>query len=164
MVRKSKSKRSKASSKASESRKHKKDLLRPSATLVATDSMKAAIKDCIAKVDAIIAECIENNCRFRDQKFDVLLNRTDCLYNDLKKNDDYDGIAGSKRVGDLFKNPVFFLNGAKPDDIKQVRVTLLLMKGRRGEGDNSFVSGHFELSPIDGSVLLLLSFLRNFCV
>jgi hypothetical protein len=115
MARKSKSSKNNA-----ELRKHKKQLLLPSATLVATAAMKAAIEACEAKVDAIVAECIENNCKFRDQKFEVLMDRTDCLYSDLKKDEEYTGIAGTKRVSDLFRNPIFFLNGANPEDIKQV--------------------------------------------
>ncbi|KAF9980083.1 hypothetical protein BGZ65_005576, partial [Modicella reniformis] len=111
----------KNSSNASILRKHNKELLLPSATLVATAAMKAAIEACEAKVDAIVTECLENNCKFRDQKFDILLNPNDCLYNTLK-TEGYADIAGTKRVPDLFKNSVFFLNGANPDDIKQGRI------------------------------------------
>ena len=101
-----------------------KTLQLPSVTLVATSAMIAAREACAAKVDAIVEECMVKNCKFRDSKFDLLNDRRNCLYSSLISETVYKDIAGTKRLPDLFKNPVFFLNGATPDDIKQV-------KGRR---------------------------------
>lgn len=100
--------------------KHNKTLQMPSVTLVATSAMAAARKACEAKVDAIVQECLENNCRFRDSKFDLLNDRRNCLYNSLISETVYPDIAGTKRIPDLFRKPAFFLNGASPDDIQQV--------------------------------------------
>lgn len=91
--------------------------------------MTAAREECEAKVEAIVAECLENNCKFRDSKFDLLNDRRNCLYSSLISETVYNDIAGTKRLPDLFRNPVFFLNGASPDDIKQVR------KKKRGMQD-----------------------------
>ncbi|KAF8969516.1 hypothetical protein BGZ46_010680 [Entomortierella lignicola] len=97
---------------------HKDILLRPSIPLVATAAMRAARKACEAKVDAIVAECHENNTKFRDTKFDLLDDSDNCLYSTTEKTM-FPGIDGSKRVKDLFRNTTFFQNGASPDDIKQ---------------------------------------------
>ncbi|KAG0313113.1 hypothetical protein BGZ99_009077 [Dissophora globulifera] len=99
--------------------KHNKTLQLPSATLVATSAMAAAREACSAKVDAIVEECLAQNCKFRDSKFDLLNDRRNCLYSSLVSDTVYSAIAGSKRLPDLFRNPVFFLNGATPQDIKQ---------------------------------------------
>lgn len=100
--------------------KHNKTLQQASATLLATTSMIAAKTACELKVDAIVKECQENNCKFRDSKFDLLNDRRNCLYSSLVSETVYADVAGTKRLPDLFTNPVFFLNGAHPDDIKQV--------------------------------------------
>ncbi|KAG0315121.1 hypothetical protein BGZ99_007670 [Dissophora globulifera] len=99
--------------------KHKKNLQLPSATLVVTSAMAAAREACSAKVDAIVEECLAQNCKFRDSKFDLLNDRRNCLYSSLISETVYSDIAGSKRLPDLFRNPVFFLNDASPQDIKQ---------------------------------------------
>ncbi|KAG0085949.1 hypothetical protein BGZ93_004195 [Podila epicladia] len=99
--------------------KHNKSLQLPTATLLATASMVAAKRACELKVDAIVKECQENNCKFRDSKFDLLNDRRNCLYSSLVSETVYADVAGTKRVPDLFRDPVFFLNGAHPDDIKQ---------------------------------------------
>ncbi|KAF8909517.1 hypothetical protein BGZ58_005975, partial [Dissophora ornata] len=101
--------------------------------------MKAAREACEAKVDAIVEECIENNCKFRDQKFDLLNNKEGCLYKSEGSTTTYDSIAGVKRVADLFRKPVFFLNGATPDDIKQGSV-----------GDCWFLASLAAVSNISG--------------
>lgn len=101
--------------------KHNKTLQLPSVTLIATAAMTVAREECEAKVDAIVAECLENNCKFRDSKFDLLNDRRNCLYSSLISETVYNDIAGTRRLPDLFRNPVFFLNGASPDDIKQVK-------------------------------------------
>ncbi|KAI1310541.1 hypothetical protein EDD11_003713 [Mortierella claussenii] len=99
--------------------KHNKTLQLPSVTLVATSAMAAAREACAAKVDAIVEECLSKNVKFRDSKFDLLNDRRSCLYSSLISETVYKDIAGTKRLTDLFRNPVFFLNGASPDDIKQ---------------------------------------------
>ncbi|KAF9095516.1 hypothetical protein BGX27_001259 [Mortierella sp. AM989] len=99
--------------------KHKKELLRPTAPLVATAAMREARKACEAKVDAIVAECYENNCKFRDSKFDLLDDAVNCLCSSSSSLVEFIRIDGSKRVGDLFRNTVFFQDGASPEDIKQ---------------------------------------------
>ncbi|KAG0346385.1 hypothetical protein BG004_001849 [Podila humilis] len=99
--------------------KHNKTLQLPSATLLATAAMEAAKVACIAKVDAIVAECLANNRRFRDSKFDMLNDRQSCLYANIMSDNNYESMDGVKRVGEIFRNPVFYLDGVKPDDIKQ---------------------------------------------
>jgi hypothetical protein len=101
--------------------KHNKSLQLPTATLLATASMIAAKRACELKVDAIVKECQENNSKFRDSKFDLLNDRRNCLYSSLVSETVYADVAGTKRLPDLFSDPVFFLNGAHPDDIKQVK-------------------------------------------
>ncbi|KAG0340603.1 hypothetical protein BG000_011645 [Podila horticola] len=99
--------------------KHNKTLQLPSATLIATTAMTAAKEACAAKVDAIVEECLANNRRFRDSKFDLLNDRRRCLYSSLLSDINYESMDGVKRVGEIFRNPVFYLDGANPDDIKQ---------------------------------------------
>ncbi|KAF9429931.1 hypothetical protein BGZ94_008970 [Podila epigama] len=99
--------------------KHNKTLQLPSVTLLATAAMKAAKEACEAKVDAIVEECLAKNRRFRDSKFDLLNERNRCLYSSMLSPTDYSAIDGVKRVGEIFRNPVFYLDGAHPDDIKQ---------------------------------------------
>ncbi|KAG0355190.1 hypothetical protein BC939DRAFT_406140 [Gamsiella multidivaricata] len=118
---------------------HNKTLQLPSVTLVATSAMVAAREACAAKVDAIVEECLAKNCKFRDSKFDLLNDRRNCLYASLISETVYKDIAGTKRLPDLFRNPVFFLNGASPDDIKQGSV-----------GDCWFVASLAVLSNIPG--------------
>lgn len=105
---------------ASKRDKHNRTLQIPSATLLATAAMTAAKEACIAKVDAIVEECLANNRRFRDSKFDLQNNRFHCLYSSLLSELNYFGISGVKRVGEIIRNPVFFKDGAHPDDIRQV--------------------------------------------
>ncbi|KAG0278841.1 hypothetical protein BGZ95_002990 [Linnemannia exigua] len=119
--------------------KHNKTLQMPSVTLIATSAMAAARKACEVKVDAIVKECLENNCRFRDVKFDLLNDRRNCLYNSLISETVYADISGTKRIPDLFRNPIFFLNGASPDDIQQGSV-----------GDCWFVASLAVISNIPG--------------
>ncbi|KAF8987796.1 hypothetical protein BGZ52_002659 [Haplosporangium bisporale] len=99
--------------------KHNKTLQLPSATLLATTAMTAAKEACAAKVDAIVEECLANNRRFRDSKFDLLNDRRRCLYSSLLSDINYESMDGVKRAGEIFRNPVFYLDGANPDDIKQ---------------------------------------------
>ncbi|KAI8601444.1 hypothetical protein EDD21DRAFT_337138 [Dissophora ornata] len=119
--------------------KHNKTLRLPSVTLVATVAMIAAREACAAKVDAIVEECMVKNCKFRDSKFDLLNDRRNCLYSSLISETVYKDIAGTKRLPDLFRNPVFFLNGASPEDIKQGSV-----------GDCWFVASLAVISNIPG--------------
>ncbi|KAF9996933.1 hypothetical protein BGZ80_009119 [Entomortierella chlamydospora] len=121
MVSKTK-KRVSPAAKIAKANKLKEELLRPSVPLVATAAMKAARKACAAKVDAIIAECHENNTKFRDLKFDLLDDFSNCLYSSAVGMHEFERIDGSKRVGDLFRNTVFFEDGATPQDIKQGNV------------------------------------------
>ncbi|KAF9161648.1 hypothetical protein DFQ26_004343 [Actinomortierella ambigua] len=101
---------------------HAKELVQASVTLAATASKQAAIDACIAKVDAIVEECYANNTRFRDSTFDLLNDKASCLVSSATSS----GLPwfmfmvdGAKRVSDLVKNPLFFSDGASPDDIKQ---------------------------------------------
>ncbi|KAG0238145.1 hypothetical protein BGW42_007136 [Actinomortierella wolfii] len=99
---------------------HAKELVQASVTLAATASKQAAIDACIAKVDAIVEECYANNCRFRDSTFDLLTDRAACVVSSATSSGEMLYIIdGAKRVSELIKNPVFFLDGASPDDIKQ---------------------------------------------
>ncbi|KAF9192684.1 hypothetical protein BGZ51_005073 [Haplosporangium sp. Z 767] len=127
----------KHSSPAAQAR-HNKALQLPSMTLVATSSMVAAREACAAKVDAIVEECLANNCKFRDSKFDILSDRKECLYASLTSSTVY-SVAGAKRLPDIFRNPVFFLNGVSPDDIKQ-----------GATGDCWFVASLAAISNIPG--------------
>ncbi|KAF9998251.1 hypothetical protein BGZ65_006232 [Modicella reniformis] len=101
--------------------------------------MIAAREACAAKVDAIVQECRVKNCKFRDSKFDLLSDRRNSLYSSLISETVYKDIAGTKRLPDLFRNPVFFLKGVSPDDIKQGSV-----------GDCWFVASLAVISNIPG--------------
>ncbi|KAG0035412.1 hypothetical protein BGZ82_005280 [Podila clonocystis] len=109
----------KKDSAASKRDKHNKTLQIPSATLLATAAMTAAKEACAAKVDAIVEECLANNRRFRDSKFDLQNNLSHCLYSSLLSELVYSGMTGVKRVGEIIRNPVFYKDGAHPDDIRQ---------------------------------------------
>ncbi|KAG0248320.1 hypothetical protein BG011_000210 [Mortierella polycephala] len=118
MAKKTKTTRNaKHSSLAAQARRNK-ALQLPSMTLVATSAMAAAREACAAKVDAIVEECLANNSKFRDSKFDILSDRKNCLYASLTSETVYQ-VAGARRLPDIFRHPVFFLNGVSPDDIKQ---------------------------------------------
>ena len=86
---------------------------------------------CRAKVEKIITECRRVNQKYRDPHFDLeadlkLLVR-DCLDSLDAKRDNFDSLTiisqynpkSAKRVGAIFDNPQFYIDGPMSDDVRQ---------------------------------------------
>jgi len=71
-------------------------------------SYEEAAQACRERVELISAECRRNNQKFLDPDFDIEY--------DLKRTPQPKSV---KRVGDIFENPQFFINGATPNDVRQ---------------------------------------------
>lgn len=84
-----------------------------------TVSYEQAVKDCVAKVAAIVAECRRNNQKYSDPHFDLddMGHCLESLGTNGDPSTDGDGAppprvlpACSKRVGDIFDDPKFFVD------------------------------------------------------
>lgn len=98
--------------------KRNKTLQIPSFTLLVTAAMTAAKEACAAKVDAIVEECLANNRRFRDSKFDLLNELDRCVLKSTLSENTYAGLDGIKRMGEIICNPALFKDGVHSDDIQ----------------------------------------------
>ncbi|KAE8449002.1 hypothetical protein EG329_008590 [Mollisiaceae sp. DMI_Dod_QoI] len=103
----------------------------------AVKSYEEAAQNCKDKVEKIVKECRRVNQKYRDPHFDIEFDlkwrKKDCLTmlsgkkddsNDDDSTWDFDtGFSpGSvKRVGDIFENPKFYVEGATANDIRQGR-------------------------------------------
>ncbi|RGP61506.1 hypothetical protein FLONG3_10512 [Fusarium longipes] len=100
---------------------------------VTTTTCQASYEDaaatCRAKVEKIVKECRRINKKYRDPHFDIELDlkwgQNDCLRS-LSNREDY--VPGEdltpesvKRVGDIFDNPRFYIDGPTANDIRQGR-------------------------------------------
>jgi hypothetical protein len=91
-------------------------------TLVATESRDAAIRDCRRKVEKISRECRMDNVKYRDPHFDFMSNPEFCLNGLKQQTGEGDRVADPsawKRVGDIYDNPKFIVDGIDAGDIKQ---------------------------------------------
>ncbi|KAF4635471.1 hypothetical protein G7Y89_g2614 [Cudoniella acicularis] len=96
----------------------------------AVSSYEEAAKICKEKVEKIVKECRRVNQKYVDNhfniEFDLKWGKKDCLMmlSDSSENANsyFDPLPGSvKRVGDIFDNPKFFVEGATANDIRQGR-------------------------------------------
>ncbi|CAI5977297.1 unnamed protein product [Closterium sp. NIES-64] len=90
-------------------------------TIIATESRDAAIRECRRKVEKISRECRMDNVKYRDPHFDLANMANFCL-NGLRQHHEGEGAgkpAAAKRVGDLYDEPLFIVDGIRADDIKQ---------------------------------------------
>ncbi|KAH7322207.1 hypothetical protein B0J17DRAFT_743424 [Rhizoctonia solani] len=89
------------------------------AGLLCTTELEIATARCRRKVEAIIKDCRDRNCRFRDIEFDLEGDKERCLYG---LNPDYGNLpapADVLRVTQIFEEPEFFIDGASSSDIAQ---------------------------------------------
>ncbi|KAF7543000.1 hypothetical protein G7Z17_g11100 [Cylindrodendrum hubeiense] len=93
-------------------------------------SYEDAVAMCRAKVDKIVKECRRINIKFRDQHFpleaDLKLGVRDCLQtlSNIKDDDGYGNDLrpeSVKRVGEIFDNPCFYIDGPTANDVRQGR-------------------------------------------
>ncbi|TMW61463.1 hypothetical protein Poli38472_012654 [Pythium oligandrum] len=98
-------------------------LHRHASTLIATAGRDAAIRECREKVEMISSECRLRNVKYRDPHFDLSERAGTCLYGLHQMADENDeGVhmpGGIKRVGQIFDNPKFIVDGIDAGDIKQ---------------------------------------------
>ncbi|CAI7878613.1 unnamed protein product [Closterium sp. NIES-53] len=90
-------------------------------TIIATESRDAAIRECRRKVEKISRECRMDNVKYRDPHFDLANMANFCL-SGLRQDNEGEGAgkpAAAKRVGDLYDEPLFIVDGIRADDIKQ---------------------------------------------
>ncbi|CAI5478211.1 unnamed protein product [Closterium sp. Yama58-4] len=88
-------------------------------TIIATESRDAAIRECRRKVEKISRECRLDNVKYRDPHFD-LANMADFCLNGLRQGEEgAPRPAAAKRVGDLYDEPLFIVDGIRAGDIKQ---------------------------------------------
>ncbi|KAL9092964.1 MAG: hypothetical protein Q9159_000588 [Coniocarpon cinnabarinum] len=93
----------------------------------AATSFEEAAETCRKKVRAIVAECKRLNKKYHDPMFDLLSRRslvslTGLVNGDphfIGANNNRDAVADVKRVGDIFDNPQFFVDGATANDVRQ---------------------------------------------
>jgi hypothetical protein len=85
---------------------------------------------CKAKVEEIIYECRQLNCKYSDLDFDIefdfKLRRRYCL-DSLPPIDDDDDPSkfkpkSVKRVGDIFDDSKFYVNSPTPNNVRQGRI------------------------------------------
>ncbi|GLD97300.1 hypothetical protein PINS_up005984 [Pythium insidiosum] len=96
---------------------------RQASTLIATEGRDRAIKECRDKVEKISRECRMRNVKYRDPHFDLSENPMNCLYGLRQMSaEDKEGVSapqGVKRVGDIYDDPQFIVDGIDAGDIKQ---------------------------------------------
>jgi len=94
-------------------------------------SYDEAVRICRAKVEKTVQECRRVNSKYSDPDFDIefdfKLGRRDCLdklghSSMFNKNDVSLEPNSVKRVGDIFDNPKFYINGPIPNDVLQGKV------------------------------------------
>ncbi|KAI9834033.1 MAG: hypothetical protein M1838_005553, partial [Thelocarpon superellum] len=108
-------------------------------------SFDEAVATCKAKVEKIATECRRINQKYRDVHFDIdidLKMRSFYCLNGLLA-DDRAPPASVKRVGDIFEDPSFFVDGTSADDVKQGR-----------DGDCWFLAALCTLSNMKESDLI----------
>ncbi|KAI1071307.1 hypothetical protein LB507_009508 [Fusarium sp. FIESC RH6] len=100
---------------------------------VTTTTCQASYDDaaatCRAKVEKIVKECRRVNKRYRDPHFDIEVDlkwrQNDCLRSLSNREDEVPGIdlapESVKRVGEIFDNPRFYIDGPTANDIRQGR-------------------------------------------
>ncbi|KFZ17878.1 hypothetical protein V501_01497 [Pseudogymnoascus sp. VKM F-4519 (FW-2642)] len=94
-------------------------------SLSSSASYEEAVRTCKLKVTKIVKECRRANQKYRDPHFDIEFDlkwgKRDCLET-LKTPNREKSIfrpKSVKRVGDIFENPQFFINGPEAKDIRQ---------------------------------------------
>ncbi|KAM3074584.1 hypothetical protein ACMFMG_008013 [Clarireedia jacksonii] len=94
----------------------------------AVASYEEAAAICRAKVEKIVKECRRVNQKYRDPHFDIEFDlkwgKGDCLrmlQNTSDKTSSTFQPGSVKRVGDIFDNPQFYVQGASANDIRQGR-------------------------------------------
>ncbi|KAK4248812.1 calpain-B [Corynascus novoguineensis] len=92
-----------------------------SRTRSTTASYEEAAALCRAKVDQIVAECRRVNQKYRDPHFDLDFDLRsgvrDCLESLSNRHADY----RIKRVGEIFDDPRFYIDGPTANDVRQGR-------------------------------------------
>lgn len=96
-----------------------------------TASFDEAAAICRAKVEKIVKECRRINKKYRDPHFDIEMdlkcNYRDCLESLTNGSDPTSRPGGSlqpqsvKRVGDIFDDPKFYIDGPTTSDVRQGR-------------------------------------------
>lgn len=91
-----------------------------------SESYNRAAAKCKEQVEAIIKECRRTNQKYSDPDFVVDMRSRhyfNCLFALGQNGDDWEPHPRSaKRVGDIFDDPKFFVNGATSNDIRQGKV------------------------------------------
>jgi hypothetical protein len=91
-----------------------------------SESYNRAAAKCKEQVEAIIKECCRTNQKYSDPDFVVDMSSRhypNCLFALGENKYALKSSPGSaKRVGDIFDNPKFFINGATSNDVRQGRV------------------------------------------
>lgn len=84
---------------------------------------------CKAKVVAISKDCQRLNCKYSDTDFDIewdlIFNRRNCLdYLTIPHLNNLDQLLPKsvKRVGDIFDDPKFYVDGPTANDTRQGRI------------------------------------------
>lgn len=101
-------------------------ILRPliaSTSQKATSSYEEAAATCRAKVRAIVNECSRLNIKYTDRNFylpylDSLVS-LDSLEDPPSSVKGLQGVGSTKRVGDIYEDPHFFVDGATANDVRQ---------------------------------------------
>ncbi|KFY16769.1 hypothetical protein V492_01108 [Pseudogymnoascus sp. VKM F-4246] len=94
-------------------------------SLSSSASYDEAVRTCKLKVAKIVKECRRANQKYRDPHFDIEFDlkwgRRDCLETLMTPNREKSIFRPKsvKRVGDIFENPQFFINGPEAKDIRQ---------------------------------------------
>ncbi|KAF7371261.1 Cysteine proteinase [Mycena sanguinolenta] len=114
--------------------------------LVVTGELDKALEECKAAVARIAKECRTKNRRFRDIEFDLENDEYACLNGLVGLPDESYSPADTRRVGQIFDNPQFFVDGANSNDIMQGQV-----------GDCWFLSALATMATAEGLV-------EKFCV
>lgn len=91
-------------------------------TETATASYESAVAKCKVKVASIVRECRRINQKYRDAHFDLEDHRM-CLQglSLAPDRDKLDAPQSVSRVGDIFTDPKFFIDGISANDVRQGR-------------------------------------------
>ncbi|KAJ6472033.1 hypothetical protein C8R45DRAFT_1013813 [Mycena sanguinolenta] len=114
--------------------------------LVVASELDKALEECKATVARIAKECRAKNRRFRDIEFDLENDKYACLNGLNFLADESYSPSDTRRAGQIFDNPQFFVDGANSNDIMQGQV-----------GDCWFLSALATMATAEGLV-------EKFCV